>query len=73
MNLRKFGLITIVIYSCIVYVTDITIGLWAGLMVLAFLLVILPFIIPEERKISRSDMLIFGKMEIKYGLKYGGK
>lgn len=67
MKLSKFGLIVIVIYSFIIYEINITIGLYAGLPALVFLIIILPVIVPGERRISKSEEQMFGKMEIKHG------
>ncbi len=64
MNLKKFGLIVTLIYSGIVYIVNITVGLYAGIMAVALLIALLPFITPEERIMSISEMEAFGKMEI---------
>lgn len=67
MKLSKFALIVIVTYSCIIYAINVTIGLYAGLPALAFLIIILPIITPGERRISKSEEQALGKMEINYG------
>lgn len=61
MNLLRFALVIIPIYSGIVYLVDIKIGLYAGIMALVFLIVILPIITPVEKKMSDLEMERFGR------------
>ncbi len=65
--MRMFALIVIVIYSLIVHVVSINIGLYAGIMVLVLLLVLLPLITPKEKLMSSMEMKKFGKTEIDWG------
>jgi hypothetical protein len=63
----KFALIIIAIYSCIVYLVSITVGLYAGMMTLVLLLVILPIIVPKERRITKFEEEALGKMKVNFG------
>ena len=61
MNLLRFAFVVIPIYSGIVYILDVKIGLYAGIMALVLLIVILPIITPAEKKMSDLEMEKFGK------------
>lgn len=67
MKLLTFALMIIAIYSCIVYIVDIAIGLYAGIMTLVLLIAMLPIITPKERKMSILDERALGKMKVNFG------
>ena len=64
MKLRIFAVIITIIYSIIVYIININIGLYAGIIALVILIYGLRWITPDEKGLTKKEMEEFGKKTI---------
>lgn len=55
-----------IVYSIIVYIINVNIGLYAGIIALVILIYVLRWITPEENRMTKKEIEEFGKKTIVY-------
>ena len=66
MKIWIFAVMITIVYSIIVYIINVNIGLYAGIIALVILIYVLRWITTEENRMSKKEIEEFGKKTIVY-------